>query len=407
MEGETGDGGQKQNLQRVCRFGLAIEGAEKQRFSLRLGMKAQARLVHSKKAIPHTCLCEAVLQSSEHCFGREPAMERTKPRIGITLGDVAGIGPEIALKALRKEEVWERCTPILIGSASVVAHYGQKILPDWSIQVLGPPFLPGSMGKKIPLLDLNNIDFSRVRIGQIAQECGRAALEYIQKAVELCGSGELDALVTCPIHKESVQLAGIQAPGHTEYLARLCGVQEVRMLLVVGHLRAMHLTTHLSLKQAIEAVQRERIVETIRWADRALRQLGLAERRIAVPGLNPHAGENGLFGQEELEEIIPAIELARQQGFKVSGPIPPDTVFFRMDRGEFDLVVALYHDQGHIPLKLAGFDRGVNVTIGLPIIRTSVDHGTAFDIAGRLTASPQSLIEAIDLAARMAENRRD
>ena len=215
------------------------------------------------------------------------------------------------------------------------------------------------------------------------------------------------AIVTGPIHKKAAQLAGLQEPGHTEFLASLCKVEEVRMLLVVNHLRAMHITTHLSLRRALEAVKQERIVDTIHYGVEALKQLRSDHPRIAVAGLNPHAGENGMFGNEETDEVAPAVRQAQSEGLDVAGPISPDTVFHRMNRGEFDLVVALYHDQGHIPLKLIGFDSGVNVTIGLPIVRTSVDHGTAFDIAGQLKANPESMIKAIELAWVMAESSHE
>jgi 4-hydroxythreonine-4-phosphate dehydrogenase len=254
------------------------------------------------------------------------------------------------------------------------------------------------------LIDLKNICYSSVRPGEVSQECGRAALEFIRTAVTLCLQKKLDAMVTGPIHKEAAQLAGIGAPGHTEFLASLCQIPEARMLLVVNHLRALHLTTHLSLRDALEAVKKNRILDTIQHGLHALRQLHVKNERIAVAGLNPHAGEGGLFGREEIHEIAPAVLEAQRLGLNVSGPIPPDTVFYRMGQGEFDLVIAMYHDQGHIPLKLMGFDRGVNITIGLPFIRTSVDHGTAFDIAGQMKASPESMVKAIELACIMAES---
>jgi 4-phospho-D-threonate 3-dehydrogenase / 4-phospho-D-erythronate 3-dehydrogenase len=328
-------------------------------------------------------------------------MTREKPVLGISLGDVAGVGPEVAIRALSNDKVWEVSSPFLIGDRSVVEAYLERILPLATLELISHPAeLPDRRG--IFLLDRHNIDFTKVHVGQVSKACGEAALDYIRTGVDLCLRGGMDAIVTAPIHKEAVQQAGIGAPGHTEFLARLCGVQEVRMLLVVDHLRVMHLTTHLSLRQAIEAVKRERILDTIQFAVQALGQLKINGGRIALAGLNPHAGEGGMFGREEIEEIIPAVEEAVQRGWTVAGPIPPDTVFYRMDRGDFDMVIAMYHDQGHIPLKLMGFDRGVNITIGLPIIRTSVDHGTAFDIAGKLLASPASMIQALLLAARMA-----
>lgn len=325
-----------------------------------------------------------------------------KPRIGITLGDVAGIGPEVALKALLDPAVEEQCVPVIIGEETTLAHYASRLLPQRRLHPVAEPAAAAPDPSRIHLLDLGNIRFPEVELGRVSKECGRASLEFIRAGVSACLDKKLDAMVTGPIHKEAAQLAGIGVPGHTEYLASLCRVAEVRMLLVVDHLRAIHVTTHLALRQALERIRTARILETIRFGSLALKQLGVQRSRIAVAGLNPHAGEGGLFGTEEADEILPAIETARAEGLDADGPVPPDTVFHRMNRGEYDLVVALYHDQGHIPLKLMGFDSGVNITIGLPIIRTSVDHGTAFDIAGQLKANPASMIKAIHLACRMA-----
>ncbi len=319
---------------------------------------------------------------------------------------MAGIGPEVAVKALLDPEVEGQCVPVLIGDSSVVRYYAERLLPERSLRTCQDPDEASPGRQLVQMIDLNNIEFSRIRLGTVDAAYGRAALDYIRKGVALCLNRKLDALVTGPIHKEAAQRAGINAPGHTEFLAALCGVSEVRMLLVVNHLRAMHISTHLSLRKALDYVTQSRILETIHYGAKALDQLGITNGRIAVAGLNPHAGEGGLFGSEELEEVAPAVDAARAQGLRVSGPIPPDTVFHRMDQGEFDLVIALYHDQGHIPLKLIGFDSGVNVTIGLPIIRTSVDHGTAFDIAGRFQASAESMVKAIRLACVMSRNQR-
>lgn len=326
----------------------------------------------------------------------------SKPRIGITLGDVAGVGPEVAVKAVLTPAVTARCVPILIGDLSVVRYYAERLAPTRTLRAIDRPAAVKTEASDLQVLDLKNIEFSSVRVGQVDVASGRAALEYIRTGVDLCLAKELDALVTGPIHKEAAQQAGINAPGHTEYLAALCGVSEVRMLLVVGHLRALHISTHLSLREALDCVTQERILKTIRYGVAALKQLRIGKGRIGVAGLNPHAGEGGLFGREEIEEVAPAVAAAQSEGLDVTGPIPPDTIFHRMNRREFDLVVALYHDQGHIPLKLMGFDSGVNVTIGLPMIRTSVDHGTAFDIAGQLTANPESMVNAIELACVMS-----
>jgi len=329
-------------------------------------------------------------------------MERC--RIGITLGDVAGIGPEVAVKALIHPSIQNLCIPVLIGELSTVQYYAERLAPHKSVRVLQDISEASPDPSSIYLVDLANISFPQMTLGRISKDCGRAGLEYIRAAVDLALQKKIGAVVTAPIHKEAAQLAGLKEPGHTEFLASLCKVQQVRMLLVVNHLRAMHITTHLSLRRALDAVKKDRIVETIRYGAGALRQLRIEAPRIAVAGLNPHAGEGGMFGNEEAEEIAPAVREAQDKGFNVAGPISPDTVFHRMNRGEFDLVVALYHDQGHIPLKLIGFDSGVNVTIGLPIIRTSADHGTAFDIAGKLEANPESMVKAIELACVMTEN---
>jgi 4-phospho-D-threonate 3-dehydrogenase / 4-phospho-D-erythronate 3-dehydrogenase len=329
-------------------------------------------------------------------------MNANKPKIGITLGDIAGIGPEVAVKAFLEPSIEERAIPILIGEFSVVEHYVNRLVPGRKIKVLADPGRATSDSRLIQVFDLKNINFSSVQLGKVDKQCGRAALDFIRAAVELSLQRKINAVVTGPIHKEAAQMAGIGAPGHTEYLAALCKVPEVRMLLVVNHLRAMHITTHMSLRQALEAVKKDRILSTIHYGVKALKQLGIESGRIAVAGLNPHAGEGGMFGNEEVNEIAPAVKEAQNKGLLVVGPISPDTVFHRMNSGEFDLVIALYHDQGHIPLKLIGFDSGVNVTIGLPIVRTSVDHGTAFDIAGKLKANPESMIKAIELACLMA-----
>jgi 4-hydroxythreonine-4-phosphate dehydrogenase len=325
-----------------------------------------------------------------------------KAKIGITLGDVAGIGPEVAVKALLEPSIQERAIPILIGEFSVVEHYVNRLASGRKIKVLVDPGRATDDSRFIQLFDLKNINFSNVQLGKVDKQCGRAALDFIRAAVDLSLQRKIDAVVTGPIHKEAAQMAGIGAPGHTEFLAALCKVPEVRMLLVVNHLRAMHITTHMSLRQALEAVKKDRILSTIDYGVKALRQLRIESGRIAVAGLNPHAGEGGMFGEEEVNEIAPAVKEAQNNGLRVVGPISPDTVFHRMNMGEFDLVIALYHDQGHIPLKLIGFDSGVNVTIGLPIVRTSVDHGTAFDIAGKLKANSESMVKAIEVACLMA-----
>ena len=306
------------------------------------------------------------------------------PRIGISLGDPAGIGPEVTAKALARKSLREQAELFPIGPPSVLAHWGLS----------SPHTVPAG-----------DLEWSQVRPGQVSAEYGHAALEAVRAGVRLCLAGELDALVTGPIHKRAAQLAGIGFPGHTEFIAALCGHPEVRMLLAGERLRTIHVTTHLALSEACHQATAARVWRTIQLGNEAMRLLGFEQPRIAVAGLNPHAGEEGMFGEEDRQQIAPAVEQSRAQGLPACGPLPPDTVFLRAWQGEFDLVVAMYHDQGHIPMKLVEFDKTVNITVGLPILRTSVDHGTAFDIAGQDRARPENMVSAIEVAIRLASRR--
>ena len=311
-------------------------------------------------------------------------------RIGITLGDPAGIGPEIVAKALACDRLREAATMVAMGPAAVLAKYFPSGLPSGAETV-----------------DAGEIDLARLRPGVIQRECGAAALAAVRAGVAFCRRGELDALVTGPLHKQAAKLAGMREPGHTELIAALCGVpeEEVRMLLAGERLRVIHVSTHLALREALGKVTAPRVLRTIELGAAAVASLGFPRPRIAVAGLNPHAGEQGLFGDEDTREIAPAVQQARAQGFDVSGPLAPDTVFLRALQGEFDLVAAMYHDQGHIPMKVAEFDNAVNVTVGLPIVRTSVDHGTAFDIAGRGVARADNMVRAIEMAIALLRPR--
>jgi len=341
-----------------------------------------------------------------------------KPVIGITMGDPAGIGAEVIVKAFSEEEFFRICLPLVIGEKKVLKKAidlvkdtgGERI----SLHCISAVEEAGGEQGTIDLLDLNNIDADFLTYGRVDKACGKASIGYIEKAIELALKGEIQAMVTAPIHKEAVNLAGLPYPGHTEFLAALTGTRDYALMLIDGDFRIIHVSNHLSLKQACEEVKKERILKVIRLGNEMLKKLGKENPRIAVAGLNPHAGEGGLFGREEIEEIVPALELAGKEGIKVVGPIPPDTIFSKTRGGQYDLAVAMYHDQGHIAMKVAGFtynrekDRwtsisGVNITLGLPIIRTSVDHGVAFDQAGKGTANPQSLKEAIRLAVQLAQ----
>jgi 4-phospho-D-threonate 3-dehydrogenase / 4-phospho-D-erythronate 3-dehydrogenase len=320
------------------------------------------------------------------------ADSRTLPRIAITIGDPAGIGPEVVVKALADGELCPLAEWIVVGDAGVVSAAEKQT---------GQP-LKGITNARV--VDLKRLDPSKVIPGKLSAECGHAALEYVRVATRMCLQGEADAMVTAPLNKEAVTLSVEKFTGHTEYIAELCGVPEPRMLLVNDRLKVVHVSTHVALRQACE-LDWARILRTIELGHEAAQWLGTAQPRIGVCGLNPHAGESGLFGDEDRRFIAPAVKSAQAGGIRCEGPLPADTLFLKAVRGEFDLVVAMYHDQGHVPMKLLDFEHTVNVSLGLPIIRTSVDHGTAFDIAGKNKADPTSMKSALRLATKIASHR--
>ena len=339
------------------------------------------------------------------------------PIVGITLGDPAGIGPEIALKALSESWVLGECRPLVVGDAALLTRaLGFPGMPRLDIhpvkRVREAAFRPGT----VDVLDMGVAEPSDIPVGKLSRAAGEAAFRYVEEVIRLALLGEVDATVTNPINKEAINLAGHRYAGHTEIYAKLTNTPKYTMMLVHDGLRVVHVSTHVPLREACDRVKKDRVLEVIRIADRACRDMGIAVPRIGVAGLNPHSGEGGLFGREEIDEIAPAIRQATLEGIDADGPVPPDTLFPKARGGWYDIVVAMYHDQGHIPLKLAGFvfDRaankwqevkGVNITLGLPIIRTSVDHGTAFDQAGRGTASAASLTSAISYAIRFTQSR--
>jgi 4-hydroxythreonine-4-phosphate dehydrogenase len=325
-----------------------------------------------------------------------------RPIIAITMGDAAGIGPEVIAKALAFGKVDSVCRPLVVGESSIMQA---------AIRLIGRPLklrpirsvdeVEGQSGT-VDLFDLHNIDPAAVTPGRICPACGRAAMEYVSKAVGLALNGEVGALVTAPINKEATRAAGYGEAGHLEYIARLTGAAEYATMLVSGPLRVVHLTTHYPLRQACDFVTRERILARLKLTHRSFQGWGVSHPRLAVAALNPHGGEGGLFGSEESEEIAPAVREARALSIDARGPFPADSVFYRTIKGEFDAVLAMYHDQGHIPIKIYGFEKSVSVALGLPLIRTSVDHGTAFDIAGKGIANHESLVEAIKMAVGLA-----
>ncbi len=332
-------------------------------------------------------------------------MSASKPRIGITIGDPAGIGPEVSLKACHSKEVLTLCSPVLIGDAQYLSHWSRIFdLPRGLDSIPAPSRLPAVIESPV-VYDLRNIPGS-IEMGREQAEAGRAAAEFIEAGVSLCQSSEIDAIVTAPINKRALFLAGYSFPGHTEFLAHLTGTKEFAMTFFSPSLRVALLTTHVPLSKVAEYVERTALERLIRLIDRELRGLGFVEPRIAVAALNPHGAEGGLFGIEEAAEMIPAINSCREQdGINVTGPESGDTIFLRASRGEFDIVLSCYHDQGLIPVKCMSFGQAVNVTLGLPFIRTSVDHGTAFDIAGQGKAEHSSMIAAIKLAVELYQRK--
>lgn len=332
--------------------------------------------------------------------------EEYKPLLAITMGDAAGSGPEIITKAFADSEVYEISRPVVVGDAATMQAAQQ--ITRAPVQIRAVEKLAEAKFEKgvIDVIDLHNIQLEHLTRGRVDPMAGKAAYQYIKLATSMATAGEVDAIVTSAINKEALNKAGYHYDGHTQLLAELTGVSGVAMMLVSGKLRVSHVTTHVSLRNAIERVRPGRILAVLKLTSEALREMGIENPRIAVAGLNPHAGEGGLFGDEEQKDIIPAIEAARRQGMSVTGPLPPDSVFLRTSQGQFDAAVAMYHDQGHIAVKMLGITEGVNVTLGLPIIRTSVDHGTVFGKAGKGTADPTSLIQAIKLASIMCRNRR-
>lgn len=328
-----------------------------------------------------------------------------KPVIAITMGDAAGIGPEIIIKALEDRQVYDICRPLVVGDGGVLQQ---------AIELAGSPLklrscettsdARGEYGI-IDLLDLKNLDATKIIPGEVSAACGKAAMEYIEKAANLALDKEVSAMATAPINKEAVIAAGYQDTGHMKFLTRITSTPEYAAMLVTGKLRVVHLTDHYSLKEACEMVTRDRILSKLKLTDNSFRQWGFEHPRLGVAALNPHGSDGGLFGNEEATQIMPAVAEARTLGIDASGPFPADSIFYRAINGEFDAVLAMYHDQGHIAIKVHGFEDSVAVTLGLPFIRTSVDHGTAFDIAGKGIADARSMIEAIKTAVSLSERR--
>ena len=318
------------------------------------------------------------------------------------MGDPAGIGPEVVLKAVAEEDIRKLCVPVIIGDAQLLAHTARTLDLQCGYDIVrrGEPF-PDQFSDPV-IFHLDNIA-GFIEPGIESGAAGKAAAGYIEAAVELCAAGSIEAIATAPINKRALFLGGYSFPGHTEFLAHLTGAEEYAMAFVAANLRIVLLSTHVPLSEAIRLVEKDRLVKVIKLAYRELRRWGIERPRLALAALNPHGAEGGLFGVEEASEMVPAIEACRAiDDINVHGPVSADTVFLRASRGEFDAVIACYHDQAMIPVKCLSFGEAVNVTLGLPFIRTSVDHGTAFDIAGKGIAEHSSMVAAIKLAADLS-----
>lgn len=330
-----------------------------------------------------------------------------KAIIGVPMGDPAGIGPEITVKSVADKAVRDAANSVVIGDADIIKRAIEITESDLKINVIenvkDAKFEEGT----IDLFDLNNVDIDTFEFGKVQKQCGKAAFGYIEHAIALAMKGEVDAIATTPINKESLKLAEVPHIGHTEMLEELTDSHDPLTMFQVRSLRIFFLTRHLSLRGAIDQMTKERVNDYIKRSTEALRKLGVDEPKLAVAGLNPHSGEAGLFGNEEVDEITPGIQQAHEEGYDVTGPVPADSVFFQALNGKYDAVLSLYHDQGHIAAKMTDFHKTISITNGLPFLRTSVDHGTAFDIAGKNIASSESMEECIKLAGEYAVTFRN
>ncbi|MEA5460400.1 4-hydroxythreonine-4-phosphate dehydrogenase PdxA [Arcicella sp. LKC2W] len=339
------------------------------------------------------------------------------PIIGITMGDPASIGPEIAIKALLHQDIYKNCRPLIVGSADVFKQIQQKLQLNAQINAIETVEEAKFEYGVIDVYDLKNVEADKLVFGEISAMCGEAAFQSVKTVIDLALAKEIDATVTGPINKKSINEAGYHFAGHTEIYAHFTNTKKYAMLLVEDKMKVIHVSTHVSLRQACDLVKKERILQVVELLHNGMISLGETNLKIGIAGLNPHAGDSGLFGTEEAEEILPAVEEALKLGYDVEGPVPPDTMFAKAATGYYGGVVAMYHDQGHIPFKLTGFQwnteknqmdsvKGVNITMGLPIIRTSVDHGTAFEIAGKGIASEDAMVLAIESAVQLSKYRK-
>ena len=328
--------------------------------------------------------------------------ETEKPAIAITMGDPCGIGPEVVVKALADPQVYASCRPVVVGNTYAMKEAVRLTGLPLQIKETDNPVGAGEDSGVVDVLDIHNLNPEDITVGEISVACGKAAMEWVSKAGQLCLAGVMDGMATAPLNKEAAAMAGYESIGHTELLQELCGAKNVPTMLLAKNLRVVHLTTHRSVRVACDYVKKDRIVEFLQITQDSFKKWGFANPRIGVAALNPHNSDGGLLGHEEGEEIAPAVAAAREMGIDATGPVPADSVFHQAIQGRYDAVLAMFHDQGHIPVKVYNFEQSITANLGLPFVRTSVDHGTAFDIAGRGIAEHVSMLEAIRLAVELA-----
>jgi 4-phospho-D-threonate 3-dehydrogenase / 4-phospho-D-erythronate 3-dehydrogenase len=329
----------------------------------------------------------------------------TRPIIAITIGDACGVGPEVVFKALARADVRAACRPVVIGAMPIIKLTRDQFAPSVKLRRITEFAQAEFPADAVECLDMQNLVPADAPRGQLSPKAGKAAAEFAIRAGELALQKKVDAIATAPLNKEAMRMGGVHYIGHTELYQELAGNPPVATMLISGELRVVHVVQHASLAESLRRITRENVVYTIRATDAGMKQLGFTQPRLGVCGLNPHNGEGGLMGHEEIDIIAPAVQIAQQEGIAASGPFAADSIFFRAVRGEYDCIVAMLHDQGHIAIKTYGFDRSITVTLGLPFVRTSADHGTAFDIAGKGIANETSMAEAIMLAARLAQSK--
>jgi 4-phospho-D-threonate 3-dehydrogenase / 4-phospho-D-erythronate 3-dehydrogenase len=332
-------------------------------------------------------------------------MANRLPRVGITMGDAAGIGPEITLKSLTEPDIYDVCNPVVLGDARVIRAAAETIGTPFEIISIGTEEMPVAKPGLVNVIDYKNVDPATYEVGVVKAGNGDAAVHYTKEAGRMCLDGRLQAMTSAPLNKESMRAAGHHYEGQTQILAELCKAKRHGMAIILDTLRVMILTTHMSLSDAIANIKKKRVVDMLELSWELLQFIGIPDPVIAVAGVNPHAGEGGLFGREEIDEITPAIEACRKNGINVVGPLPPDTVFHRAHQGEFSMVLAMFHDQGLMAVKLVGFGHAVTLLAGIPLIRTSTGHGTAFDIAGKNIADHTNLYKAIRVAGQLGAKK--